>query len=252
MRFRLKELRIDQKTRHQLSDKSRSSPAKYQEIVVGKQGILALLHHELVISLFGNFPGGLGFILRRLFYPSLFKQMGKGVILGKDISLRSPQRIRLGERVAIDDGCLIDARGDGETGVIIEEEVIFGRNCTIQAKYGPIRIGRKTNIGPHCVMSATSEVILGEQLLIGALCYIGGGSYHSDRIDIPIMEQGVYSKGPVIIEDDVWIGAHSVILAGVHIGRGAVIGAGSIVTRDIPTLSVAVGNPAKVIRKRGE
>ena len=55
----------------------------------------------------------------------------------------------------------------------------------------------------------------------------------------------------IIIEDDVWIGANVTIVAGVHIGTGCVIGAGSVVTKDIPALSVAVGNYAKVIKKRG-
>lgn len=246
----MKEVGIHQKTRHRLNDKSRSSLAKYQELVVGKRGISALLYHEIVVSLFGNFTGGLGFILRRLFYPGILRQMDKGVILGKNISLRCPNRIRLGKRVAIDEGCLIDARGDGDTGVIIGDEAIIGRHCAIQAKYGPIRIGRKTNVGPQCIMSGTNEIVLGEQLLIGPHCYIGGGCYHSDRTDIPMMQQGVYSRGPVIIEDDVWLGAGTVVLDGIHIGKGCIVGAGSVVTRNLPEYTVSVGVPARVMRHR--
>lgn len=60
----------------------------------------------------------------------------------------------------------------------------------------------------------------------------------------------IISKGPIVIEEDVWIGSNSVILSGVTIGMGSVIGAGSIVTKDIPRYSIAVGNPAKVIKNR--
>jgi len=60
----------------------------------------------------------------------------------------------------------------------------------------------------------------------------------------------IVSKGDIIIEDDVWIGSNSVILSGVKIGRGSIIGAGSVVTKNIPAYSIAVGNPAKVIKKR--
>ncbi len=248
----MKEIGIHQKTRSQLNDRSRSTLLKYREMVVGKGGMSALVYHELVISLFGNFPGGLGFILRSLFYPGLLKQMDKGVILGKGISLRCPHSIRLGKRVAIDDACLIDARGVGETGVIIGDEVIIGRHCAIQAKHGTIRIGRKTNIGPQCVISAANEIVLGEQLAIGAQCYIGGGFYHSERTDLPMMQQGVYSRGPVIIEDDVWLGARTVVLDGVHIGKGCIVGAGSVVTRNISECTVSAGVPARVIRHRSE
>lgn len=64
------------------------------------------------------------------------------------------------------------------------------------------------------------------------------------------ISEDIYSKGKVIIEEDVWIGSNSVILSGVRIGRGSIIGAGSIVTKNIPRYSIVVGNPAKIIKKR--
>ena len=69
------------------------------------------------------------------------------------------------------------------------------------------------------------------------------------NVGIPIKEQG-YREADIIIEDDVWIGANSVITSGVHIGKGAVIGAGSVVTQDIPAFVIAVGTPAHVIKSR--
>jgi maltose O-acetyltransferase len=98
--------------------------------------------------------------------------------------------------------------------------------------------------------SGQTQVKIGNDVLIGPYVVIRTDDHVFDRIDIPIRLQG-HKGADVIIEDDCWIGAHAIILKGVHVGKGSVIGAGSIVTNDIPPYSIAVGAPAKVIRKRG-
>ena len=65
-----------------------------------------------------------------------------------------------------------------------------------------------------------------------------------------MMEQGVYSKGPVVIGDDVWLGAGAMVLDGVQIGKGCIVGAGSVVTKNLPDYAVAVGVPAKILKNR--
>lgn len=70
-----------------------------------------------------------------------------------------------------------------------------------------------------------------------------------EELDTAPLLRPVYSKGPVIIEDNVWIGDKAIILPNVTIGKGSIIGAGAVVTKDIPPYCIAVGNPAKVIRK---
>lgn len=67
---------------------------------------------------------------------------------------------------------------------------------------------------------------------------------------IPMCQQGFQETKPVVIEDDVWIGANVIILRGVHVNKGAIIGAGSIVTKDVPGYAIVAGNPAKTIRYR--
>ena len=71
-----------------------------------------------------------------------------------------------------------------------------------------------------------------------------------DRCDVPMREQGYGPEKTIIIGDDVWIGGHVIILPGVNIGNGAIVGAGAVVTRDVPEYAVVGGNPAKVIRFR--
>jgi len=76
-------------------------------------------------------------------------------------------------------------------------------------------------------------------------------NHRSDRLDIPMAEQGGTDPDPVEIDDDVWIGARAIIFSGVRIGRGASIGAGSVVTKSVSSYAVVVGNPARCIRYRG-
>jgi acetyltransferase-like isoleucine patch superfamily enzyme len=79
-------------------------------------------------------------------------------------------------------------------------------------------------------------------------CLVTDADHRFDDPDKPVPWQGFTSKGPTIIEDNVWLGAHVVVTSGVRIGRRSVIGANSVVTTDIPPFSVAAGSPAKVIR----
>ena len=120
----------------------------------------------------------------------------------------------------------------------------------IQAKAGAIKIGKRTTIGSNSVIISMSGVELGEAVLIAGGCYLSAGAYNIDDADSAIMDQGAYSKGPIIIGDNCWIGTSAVILDGVTIGKGAIIGAGAVVTKDVPAGAIVAGVPAKVIRMR--
>lgn len=86
--------------------------------------------------------------------------------------------------------------------------------------------------------------------MIGPYCFIYTSNHCTKRTDIPMFRQGDSVPRPVIISDDVWIGARVTILPGVHIGKGAIIGAGAVVTKDVPEYAVVGGNPAKIIKYR--
>lgn len=121
-------------------------------------------------------------------------------------------------------------------------------------------VGRFT-YGPLDVLAWGADE---EKLVIGDLVSIAsgvkfllGGNHRSDTIftfPIKVMFSGysreAVSKGPIVVEDDVWIGLNSIILSGSYIGKGSVIGAGSVVSGKIPPYSIAVGNPCKVVRTR--
>lgn len=86
--------------------------------------------------------------------------------------------------------------------------------------------------------------------MMGPECLIYTQNHVFESREIPMCQQGVTAPRPVEIGNDVWIGVRVIILPGVHVGDGAIIGAGSVVTRDVEPYSIVGGNPAKLIRKR--
>jgi acetyltransferase-like isoleucine patch superfamily enzyme len=226
---------------------------KYQLYFIGTEKIGDLVKYELILSLFGSFPGAVGLFLRKFFFKFLFKKVGNNVIFGKNITIRHSTRISLGDSVIIEDNAVLDAKGFGHSQIVINEEVTISRNAIIRTKGSLLNIGSHSNIGANCIIASNqnSPVSIGENVLVAAYCYIiGGGNYSYDKLDVPIMDQGMISKGGIVIEDNVWLGAGVKILDGVRIGTGSIIGTGSVVTRDIPEFSVAFGFPAKVVKKR--
>jgi len=115
---------------------------------------------------------------------------------------------------------------------------------------GLIKIDENSLVNDLCILSAYRGTIdIGNGVLIGPSTVMHTLNHVHERTDVPIWQQGVIGKS-IFIEDDVWIGAHCTILAGVRIGAHSVIGAHSLVTKDIPPNSVAYGVPCKVKRTR--
>ena len=111
-----------------------------------------------------------------------------------------------------------------------------------------IEIGRNSGIGINAKI--TSSTIIGANVMMGPNVSIFTTTHNFDKKEVPMCEQGDGVIKSVIIEDDVWIGANVIILPGVTVGKGSIIGAGSIVTKDVKEYTIVAGNPAKVIKKR--
>jgi galactoside O-acetyltransferase len=107
------------------------------------------------------------------------------------------------------------------------------------------------NVGVMLNADCGGAISIGSRVLIGPYTVIRAANHRIDDVHVPIMSQG-HKPGLIVIEDDVWIGAHVTILPDVSIGRGAVIAAGSVVTRNIPAMAIAAGSPANVLRYRGD
>jgi acetyltransferase-like isoleucine patch superfamily enzyme len=117
---------------------------------------------------------------------------------------------------------------------------------TINNGVGDVIIGDRTRIGMSNVL--IGPVNIGNDVMFAQNIVLSGLNHGYEDITIVPHKQKV-TKAPIIIEDEVWLGANVVVVAGVSIGKHSVIAAGSIVTKNIPSYSVAVGNPARVIKK---
>jgi acetyltransferase-like isoleucine patch superfamily enzyme len=117
-----------------------------------------------------------------------------------------------------------------------------------------ISIGENVVIRPNCMLFADdhAEIIIEDNVMMGAGVHFYVNNHKFDRTDIPLIEQGYYPSQSVIVKEGSWIGANSIILPGVIIGKNVVVGAGSIVTKSIPDFCIAVGNPAKIVKKIGD
>lgn len=114
-----------------------------------------------------------------------------------------------------------------------------------------LKIGGKCNIGEYNHITAANSISIGNGVLTGRWVTITDNSHGrilESEMDIEPQKRDVYSKGPVIIGNNVWLGDKVTVCPGVHIGDGCVIGANAVITKDIPPYCVACGNPAKVVK----
>jgi acetyltransferase-like isoleucine patch superfamily enzyme len=237
------------KAQDQLFDARSSALDKYARLVVGRPGWRALVRHEFVTLVSQSVPGALGLALRKVLYPLLLGACGRGVVFGQNVVLRHPGKIRIGDNVVIDDNCLLDAKGDGNSGIAIGSGAFVGRNTILSCKNGDIVLGDRANIGFNCEVFSASRVTLGPDTLLAAYCYIVGGDHDFSDPSKAVLAQGRTSAG-VEIGAGVWMGAGAKVLDGVTVGAHAIIGAQAVVKDSVPEHAIAVGIPAKVIGRR--
>lgn len=234
-----------------LLDEKKSAFQKYRDLFVGKKGLLAFVKYECIILLFSWIPGTLGLFLRKIFYRFLMRKVGRGVAFGRNITIRHPHKISIGDHSFIDDYAVLDAKGEKNQGIAIGQNVIVGRNTILSCKQGSIHLKDYANISANCSLLSETEITVGKYSFLAGHCYLVAGGNHSfSRTDIPIMFQPSLTKGGIHIGEDCWLGASVTVLDGVSLGRGCVIGAGAVVIDSFPEYSVAVGNPAKKIKDR--
>lgn len=150
----------------------------------------------------------------------------------KNVRLVHPENIWMGDCVHLGNSC-----------------VLYTKRCNETDKESPlIRIGNNVDIGDWCHITAINGIKISENVLIGKGVTITDNSHGSiSESEIPPLKRQVESKGAVIIGKNVWIGDKCTILPGVTIGEGSIIGANSVVTKSVPSHSVVVGNPARIV-----
>lgn len=165
----------------------------------------------------------------------------------------------VGESSLIAYPCLL--QGEGQKHVALGNNIRIQSHCVLGCweKYGKkqfyspeIIIGNDCNIGEYSHISAINQITIGDGLLTGRFVYIGDNAHGGlswEEAKIPPVNRNLYSKGPITIGRNVWIGDRVSIFGGVTIGDNVIIGAGSIVTHDLPSNCIAVGAPAKIVKE---
>lgn len=168
-----------------------------------------------------------------------------GLQMGRGVNFKGAPVIEIsnGGRILIEDGVTLNSSNRG-----------YHLNMHSPVKLFADRPGACITIGAHsrlhgACLHAYRAITIGKRCLIAANTQIIDGSGHD--LSFGAVEQRIFTGGdsrPIVLEDDVWVGANTLILPGVTIGKGSVIGAGSVVTKAIPPMVVAAGNPARIIK----
>ncbi|BAZ03789.1 acyltransferase [Calothrix sp. NIES-3974] len=204
----------------------------------------------ILLNLLSGIPTRIiGSHLRVWFYRLIFRRIGKNTWIQHNVDFMNTSAIELGDGVQILRNVNVNAIGDNNR-VIFEDGVQIQYGVDIRALDNTyFFIDKDTYIGPYVCFAGPGNIRIGKSCLIAAHTGIHANNHNFADPTVDIASQGVTRKG-IVIGDDCWLGHGVTVIDGVTIGKGCVIGAGSVVTRDIPPYSVAVGVPAKVIRQR--
>lgn len=177
-------------------------------------------------------------------------KMGKGTIVYLHARFYGRTNIFMENNVTVHTGAELTAYKNNAR-IQIGSHSVIHRFCNLNAFDGSIKIGHNCTFNQNCVIHGNGDVTIGNNVRIAAGTTIMASNHRFDDVTVPIFKQNLSTLG-IVIGDDVWIGTGCRILDGVKIGNGCVIGAGAVVTKDIPDLSVAVGVPARIISNRAE
>lgn len=191
----------------------------------------------------------------RGFWFRIFLKEVKGLIfVGKSVSLSHGKNIKCGKNVKFED--YSEIHGLTSNGLIFGDNVTIGRGTMIRPSsyYGKdlgfgLIMGSNSSIGPNSYVGCSGKIIIGKNVMFGPRCSLFAENHNFSNINSTIKSQGVSNKG-IIVEDDCWIGSNTIILDGVRIGRGSVIGAGTLVTKDIKPYSVVMDKRQKLQKER--
>ena len=192
--------------------------------------------------------------LRGLWKRIFIKEVHGLFLVGMKVQITHSSHIKCGKNVKFEDYSEIHG--------LCSEGLIFGNNVTISrgvmirpsSYYGRdlgigLVIGDNSSIGPHGYIGCSGKIVIGSNVMIGPKCSLFAENHVFSDTETSIKSQGVKQKG-ITIEDDCWIGSNVVILDGVTIGKGSVIGAGTLVTKDVPSGSIVMDKRNKTIRGR--
>lgn len=205
---------------------------------------------QLVLTTFGWIPTLLGIGIRSIVYRSILRMDGTAAIENR-VRLRFASNIRLGHGTYLDEGVYIHATPAGvEIGantLVMHGAILHVYNFR-NLPWAGIRIGRDSLIGEYTVIRGQGGVTIGDRVYTSPMTQLIAVNHVFSDPQRPFIEQGITAQG-IVVEDDVWLGSNAVVTDGVRIGKGSVVAAGAVVTRDVPERTVVAGVPARVIKQ---
>mgnify|MGYP004516101969 CR=1 FL=1 len=181
----------------------------------------------------------------------------KGLLwVGKSVQVTHGKHIICGRNVKFED--YSEIHGLSEEGLLFGDNVTIGRGTMIRPSsyYGKdlgkgLVIGNNSSIGPHGYVGCSGKIVIGNNVMLGPKCSLFAENHIFDNSEVTIKSQGVSQKG-ITIEDDCWIGSNCIILDGVTIGKGSVLAAGCLISKDVAPYSVVIDKRNKTTYSRNK
>ncbi len=226
----------------------RHNLGRYRRRVTGSDSWTRFLWQGAILTLLADLPSILAAVLRARAYRSVLGAIGRGCLIEQHVRLLVPQQVFLGQRVMIGEGCFLDAH-NARGRIELQDDVWLSRGCLLVTAETKICIEPRAYIGHRCLFYGHGGIRVGRNALLANDVQLICGNHTFARRDIPLRDQPGVEK-PIVIEDDAWLAASAIVLGGVTIGKGAVVGAGAVVTHDLPPYCIARGVPARVVGER--
>lgn len=193
-------------------------------------------------------------VLRGLFYRLFLKEAHGLFLVGKHVQISHAKHIRCGKNVKFED--YAEIHGLTSIGLKFGNDVTISRGVMIRPSsyYGKdlgygLEMGDNSSIGPYGYVGCSGKIVIGKNVMFGPKCSLFAENHVFEDTNSTIKSQGVSQKG-IVVEDDCWIGSNVTILDGVRIGKGSVIGAGTLISKDIPDNSIIMDRRDKVKKER--
>ena len=163
------------------------------------------------------------------------------------VEIRNPHKVKVGSNAVIKRGTILNGRSTKERfGLTFGPETYIKEYCYLDSYGGFIEISGPCAIGQFCTFHGGGGLRIGRFVMFGAHCYVIASNHVFANLELPYILQGDRAKG-ITIEDNVWVGGGSILLDGITIGRNSVIGAGAIVTKDVPANSIYTDRAPRLI-----
>lgn len=226
----------------------RHNLGRYRRRVTGSDSWGRFLWQGAVLTLLADLPSIVASVLRARAYRTVLGAIGPGCLIEQHVRLLVPRQVFLGERVMIGEGSFLDAH-NAQGRIELQDDVWLSRGCLLVTAETAICIESRAYIGHRCLFYGHGGIRVGRNALLANDVQLICGNHTFARRDIPLRDQPGVEK-PIVIEEDVWLAASAIVLGGVTVGKGAVVGAGAVVTHDLPPYCIARGVPARVVGER--